>query len=207
MTTWTQLCLSKKRWEKQKWRHALEQKKDHMMRCCSNANWHCKPLTSHSRPMDGVTVWHDKCVLNAGRCTPPPGLNIVVAFLSVSPATEAHKNCRMCMWPPLLFFGAQQERMNNSFLHGVCSDVRLLACCMDNHWSSLVWEGQLFYTVHSSSWGCHQLHKLSREDESQCHKTCIVWVLAVKCVSSVPSAHVAFMTTKRRAHAPEKLDI
>jgi len=128
-----------------------------------------------------------------------------VAFLSVASATETHKNCRMCLWPQLLFFGAQQERMTHSFLHGICNDVWLLACCMDHHWNSLGWEGQLFYTVHSPSWGCRKLQKLSREEESQCHKTCLAWVLAVKCVSSVPSAYVekAFMTTKRRAHAQE----
>ena len=126
--------------------------------------WLTLQATDFPQQTNGWTVWHEKCLLNAGRHTPPPppGLNVMVAFLSVASATETHKNCRMCLWPQLLFFGAQQERMTHSFLHGICNDVWLLACCMDHHWNSLGWEGQLFYTVHSSSWGCQKLQKLSR---------------------------------------------
>ena len=176
--------------------------------------WLTLQATDFPQQTNGWTVWHEKCLLNAGRHTPPPppGLNVMVAFLSVASATKTHKNCRMCLWPQLLSFVLWcTTRKDDSFLSAWCLQSCVIACMLQGSSLEFSWLGRpfIFYTAHSSSWGCHKLQKLSREDESQCHKTCLAWVLAVKCVSSVPSAYVekAFMTTKRRAHAPETLDI
>jgi len=154
---------------------AKEGSHDVMLQQC----WLTLQATDFPQQTNGWTVWHEKCLLNAGRHTPPPppGLNVMVAFLSVASATETHKNCRMCLWPQLLFFGAQQQRMTHSFLHGVCNDVWLLACCKDHHWNSLGWEGHLFFTlcippaeVVTSSRNCHERmsHNVTRHALLEC---------------------------------------